>query len=248
MGNFIFGDVNEYFKDYPDNYFDLAFADVEYGIGEDGRKERPTSVKQKNGSVLTFKRNYVDEIWDNEPPPQSYFDELFRVSKYQIICGTNHFYFDQQKTSSGRIIWDKVNGKNDFSDCEIFWTNLFSSVRQIAYMWHGMMQGKSIEEGRVQQGNKKLNEKRIQATQKPVLLYRWLLNLPQVKKDWKILDTHVGSASSLIACEIEGFDYVGYEKLSSHYERSDLRLKTHINKYMPAKAIKWKPQKQMRLI
>lgn len=73
-----------------------------------------------------------------------------------------------------------------------------------------MLQGKSIEEGWIQQGNKKLNEKRIHPTQKPVALYEWLL-MRYAKQGDKILDTHVGSASSIIACKKLGFDYVGYE-------------------------------------
>lgn len=79
------------------------------------------------------------------------------------------------------------------------------------------MQGKSIEEGHIQQGNKALNEKRIHPTQKPVALYKWLL-MKYAKSGDKILDTHVGSASSLIACHSLGFDCVGFE-IDKHYYR-----------------------------
>lgn len=214
---------------YQDNYFDLAIVDVQFGIGEDGRKKRRDYSTQRNGKRLKVKC-VEDSLWDDEQPTQEYFDELFRVSKYQIIFGCNYLIFEQKNTSSGRIIWDKVNGDNDYSDCEILWTNLFSSVRQIEYMWNGMMQGKSIKYGRIQQGNKKLNEKRIQNCQKPVLLYRWLLNLKQVSKTWRLLDTHVGSASSLIAFETEGFNYIGFEKDKAHYINSVNRMNRQLNK------------------
>jgi len=212
-GEFTLGDCMSYLHRYDNNHFDLAIVDVPFGIGEDGRKKRKNGVK--------------DEIWDDKQPEQEYFDELFRVSKHQIIFGCNYLKFNQKDNSSGRIIWDKVNGDNDFSDCEVMWTSLIPSVRKVTYMWNGMMQGKSIREGCVMQGNKKLNEKRIQACQKPVILYRWLLQ-KYAKQGWQILDTHVGSASSLIACEMEGFKYTGFEKLESHYSKASSRLQYHL--------------------
>lgn len=90
-------------------------------------------------------------------------------------------------------------------------------------MWAGMMQGKSIREGHIMQGNKKLNEIRIHQTQKPIKLYLWIAQ-KYFKKGWKILDTHVGSASSLIAYEMLGYEYVGYEKDKDHYSDSLKRL------------------------
>ncbi len=139
------------------------------------------------------------------PPTKEYFDELFRVSKNQIIWGCN--YFDYIFPSTGRIVWDKCNGKSTFSDCEIAYCSSHDSVRMFRFMWNGMMQGKSIEEGHIMQGNKKLNEKRIHPTQKPVTLYEWLLTKYAREGDI-ILDTHVGSGSSLIACERLGFEYI----------------------------------------
>ncbi|MFR9027643.1 MAG: DNA methyltransferase, partial [Clostridium sp.] len=124
------------------------------------------------------------------------------------------------------IVWDKCNGSNSFSDCEIASCSLHDSVRLFRYMWNGMMQGKSIEEGWIQQGNKKLNEKRIHPTQKPVNLYRWLVQ-KYVQPGWKVLDTHVGSASSLIAYEEAGIPYVGFEIDPKRYELSKQRLEEH---------------------
>ena len=137
------------------------------------------------------------------------------------IWGCN--YFDYSFTP-GRIVWDKCNGKSSFSDCEIAYCSMHDSVRLFRYMWNGMMQGKSIREGYIQQGNKKLNEKRIHPTQKPVALYEWLFER-YAKIGDKILDTHVGSASSLIAAERAGLQYVGFEKDEYYYKVSQKRIK-----------------------
>lgn len=201
---------------FPDDFFDLAIVDPPYFSGPEkreyyGRKTSPIGVQRLYGQTSEW-----------QVPDERYFDELFRVSKHQIIWGVNYFNYD---FGPGRIIWDKVNGESSFSDCEIAYCSMHDSVRLFRYMWNGMMQGKSITEGHIQQGNKKLNEKRIHPTQKPINLYRWLLQ-KYAKKGDIILDTHVGSASSLIACEELGFEYVGFEKDIEIYELAKERLKT----------------------
>lgn len=202
-------------KQYPDNYFNLAIVDPPYFSGPEkkgyyGRETSPIGVKRVYDKTDTW-----------ELPSKEYFDELFRVSKNQIIWGVN--YFNNYQFGSGRIVWDKVNGKSSFSDCEIAYCSLHDSVRQFRYMWNGMLQGKSIEEGHIAQGNKKLNEKRIHPTQKPVNLYLWLLD-KYAKPNDLILDTHVGSGSSLIACQQLGFDVVGFELCGKHYELAKNRI------------------------
>lgn len=204
-------------KEYPDNYFDLAIVDPPYFSGPEkrgyyGRKVSPISVKR------LYRQTSEWSI-----PNEKYFEELFRVSKHQIVWGVNYFDYS---FSSGRIIWDKVNGQSSFSDCEIAYCSLHDSVRLFRYMWNGMMQGKSITEGHIALGNKKLNEKRIHPTQKPINLYRWLVQ-KYAKEDYKILDTHVGSASSLIAFEEAGLEYVGFEKDKEIYDLALARLKKH---------------------
>ncbi|WP_032092090.1 DNA-methyltransferase [Necropsobacter rosorum] len=194
-------------KQYPDKYFDLAIVDPPYFPGPEKRKFYGRKV-----SPIGVQRLYTEtDTW--ELPTAEYFNELFRVSKNQIIWGVN--YFSNYSFGPGRIVWDKVNGKSPFSDCEIAYCSLHNSVRQFRYMWNGMLQGKSIEEGHIAQGNKKLNEKRIHPTQKPVNLYKWLLQKYAVPGQL-ILDTHVGSGSSLIACQQLGFDVTGFE-LNQHY-------------------------------
>lgn len=214
-------DCMEGMKLFPDKYFDLAIVDPEYGRKEHGGKNRSKYVKQKNGSQLYVDGNkYTKKNWDNKPAGEEYFNELFRVSKNQIIWGENYYF---KNFGPGRIIWDKCNEGSDQSDCEIAYNSLTDRVDLVRYMWRGMMQGKSIAEGNIQQGDKSKNEIRIHPTQKPVILYAWLLN-KYANKGYKILDTHVGSASSLIACHNYGFDYVGFEIDKDYYDLGTKRL------------------------
>ena len=217
INTFICGDCMEYLPQFPDKYFEIAIVDPPYFSGPEkrnyyGRKISPIGVKR----IYRPSSNW-------EIPNKEYFDELKRVSKNQIIWGCN--YFDYQ-FGPGRIIWDKCNTGSNFSDCEIAYCSLHDSVRLFRYMWNGMFQGKSISQGWIQQGNKKLNEKRIHPTQKPIALYEWLLT-KYAKQGDKILDTHVGSASSLIACHDLSFDYVGFEKDKHYYEAAIKRLNEH---------------------
>lgn len=209
-------------KQFPDKYFDIAVVDPEYGRKEHGGRNRSGYVKQKNGSMIWVSDGqYENRGWDNEPPPKEYFDELMRVSKHQIIWGVNYFDYP---LSGGRIIWDKCNDGSDQSVAEIAYCSLNDRVDIFRYMWRGMFQGKSIQEGTIQQGNKSLNEKRIHPTQKPVNLYRWIVQR-YIEKGWKVLDTHVGSASSLIAYRETRLQFVAFEKDEYMYELSMERYK-----------------------
>lgn len=210
-------DCMEGMKQIPDKFFELAIIDPPYGIGESGGNN-------KTRSKLVESKQYKDyEGFDKEPPGKEYFDELFRISKNQIIFGANHFISHIPYNSSCWIVWDKCNGNNDFADCELAWTSYNTAVRQFRYMWAGMMQGKSIAEGHIQQGDKSKNEIRIHPNQKPVALYKWLL-MNYASKGDKILDTHVGSASSLIACHQMGFEYMGFESDKYYHEKATKRF------------------------
>lgn len=178
---------------FPDGYFDIGIVDPPQNLKEDGRKVRPNNPIQKNGSKLTVKLpSYVgvNQGWDNVVPGEDYFTELRRVTHNQIIWGANYFpaivgtafkpprradwpqWIEEHPT--GWIIWDKVNGGSDFNDCELAWTSFDRPTWILPFMWAGMRQGKSLAEPYTQQGNKKLNEKRIHPTQKPVVLYKKL--------------------------------------------------------------------------
>lgn len=198
-------------KEFPDKYFDLAIVDPPYFSGPEKQNYYDRTI-----SPIGVQRYYKpSDEWD--VPVKSYFVELERISKHQIVWGCN--YFDYQ-FGSGRIVWDKCNGNSSFSDCEIAYCSFHHSVRIFRYMWNGMFQGKSITEGTIQQGNKKLNEKRIHPTQKPVNLYRWILQKYKIPSDWKLIDTHVGSASSLIAFHEANNPFVGFEKDKYMYDLS----------------------------
>lgn len=212
-------------KEFPDKYFDLAIVDPPYGRKEHGGRNRSGYVRQKNGSKIFVKDGqYRNQNWDNEPPSEDYFNEVMRVSKKQIIFGCNYFDYP---LIGGRIVWDKCNDGSDQSDAEIAYCSMNDRVDIFRYMWRGMFQGKSITEGTTQQGNKRLNEKRIHPTQKPVALYEWLLSR-YAKPNDIILDPHVGSASSLIACYNTNHKFVGFELDEYYYKVSKQRLDTEM--------------------
>lgn len=180
-------------KHFPDKYFDLAIVDVPYGIGESGKKNHTRSKLAVSQDYKAFHGN------DTRPPPPEYFTELMRISKNQIIWGANHFIHLIPFDSSCWIVWDKDNGNNDFADCELAWTSFHTAVRRFKFKWHGMLQE-----------DMKNKEARIHPTQKPVALYSWILQRYTQVGD-KVVDTHAGSASSLIACHRYGMDFVGFE-------------------------------------
>ena len=211
-------DCMEGLKQIPDKYIDLAVVDPPYFKGPNkrkyyGHKKSPIGVKRIDYPVI--------EDWDI--PGEEYFKELFRVSKHQIIWGCNYFKYP---FGPGRIVWDKCNGKSTFSDAEIAYCSLHNSTKLFRYMWNGMFQGKSIEEGHIALGNKKLNEKRIHPTQKPVNLYRWILRKYAAVGDI-ILDTHTGSDSCIIAAEEMGYMFIGFEKSKGMYYLAEERRKEY---------------------
>lgn len=201
-------------KEIPNKFFDLAIIDPPYGIGEDGSKNH---TRGGGGKSLAKGQDFpAFEGNDKEPPTKEYFDELFRVSKNQIIFGANHFISRIPYDSHCWLVWDKMNGNTDFADCELAWTSFNSAVRKFSYLWNGMIQQ-----------NMKSKEIRIHPTQKPVALYEWILN-KYAKKGDKILDTHCGSASSLIACYELGFDFLGFELSKYYFEKGNERLKSRM--------------------
>lgn len=195
---------------YPDKYFDLAIVDPPYGIGEDGSKNHTRSKFANSKNYKGFAGK------DLNSPNKEYFNELFRVSKNQIIWGANHFISKIPLDSSCWIVWNKENGNNDFADCELAWTSFNTAVRKVDYKWQGMLQQ-----------DMKNKEERIHPTQKPVALYKWLLH-KYAKPGDKLLDTHIGSMSIAIACYDYGFDLTGCELDEDYFTSGIARLKNHI--------------------
>lgn len=132
------------------------------------------------------------------------------MAKNRIIFGGNYF-LDYLGATSCLIVWDKARRGLDFADCEIAWTDIQQPCRIYEFKWNGMLQG-----------DMKNKEERIHPTQKPVKLYEWLLR-KYAKPGDLILDTHVGSASSLIACRNTGHQFIGFEKDEYYYRISKER-------------------------
>lgn len=212
-------DCMEGMRRFPDKFFDLAVVDPPYFSGPERRGYYGSKV-----SKIGVHRDYaVSPEW--KVPGEEYFNELIRVSKHYIVWGSNYFRFN---FAPGRIVWDKCNKNTTFSDCEIAATNLFDSIRLFRYMWNGMMQGKNMTEGYIQQGNKALNEKRIHPTQKPVILYDWIFK-NFTKPGDKVLDTHLGSGSSRIAAYEAGVEFVGFEIDSHYFTAQEQRFEEYTN-------------------
>jgi len=175
---------------YPDNHFDLAIVDPPYGIGISSNPVRQQHQKKD---------------WDSAIPTKEYFNELFRVSKNQIIWGGN--YFDLPP-SRGFFIWDKKQ-PHDFSlaMCEMAW----SSIQKPAKMWSLSV---------LKEQNK------IHPTQKPIQLYEWLL-MNNAEEGFKILDTHLGSGSIAIACHDLEYDLTACELDKEYYDAAMKRINNH---------------------
>lgn len=198
IDGFIWGDCMEGMKGFEDNHFDLAIVDPPYGIGMSGG-----NVGYKGNNNLKRKE------WDKEIPKKEYFTELMRVSKNQIIWGGNYFGLPATRCF---IIWDKGEGfKNrTYAEAELAWTSFDKNVKihKRDPLARGDYKGK------------------IHPTQKPVQLYKWLLR-NYATPDMKILSTHVGSASDLIAFSVFGCEYVGYEIDEDYYFAALKRLQQH---------------------
>jgi site-specific DNA-methyltransferase (adenine-specific) len=190
---------------YPDNYFDLAIVDPPYGID---------SFKNIKETKNKIKNRFISGAWNDNYPTELYFNELFRVSKNQIIWGGN--YFDLPPTRC-YIFWDKMVQVENFADGELAWTSFDKNAKQFRYAWGGLSDG-------VLGRNKK--EKAIHPTQKPPQLYKWLLE-KYAKPNDKILDTHLGSGSIAIACHDYGFELTACELDQEYYDKAIQRIQNH---------------------
>lgn len=195
---------------YPDKYFDLAIIDPPYGINADIKNNGKTSKNHEKNSKAKI-NIYKKTNWDNEIPKDEYFNELKRVSKNQIIWGANYFGL-----IGGMIFWDKCVTMPTYSDGELAYCSLINSIKSVKIAWHGMIQH-----------DMKNKEIRIHPTQKPIQLYKWILQ-NYAKQGDKILDTHLGSGSNRIACYDLGFDFTACELDKDYFEAQEKRFKQHI--------------------
>jgi len=193
-------DNMELMSRYEDNYFDLAIVDPPYGIDIANRLVNFCSKEEKKD-------------WDIAPK-QEYFNELFRVSKNQIIWGANYFMSKIKKDSSCWVFWDKNNGASLFADGEMAWTSFDTPVRIAKIHWCGS--AAKWETG----------QNKIHPTQKPTKLYEWLL-MHYGKEGDKILDTHLGSGSIAIACHNLKYDLTACELDKEYYDAAIKRIESH---------------------
>ena len=194
----------EILKTYPDNHFDLLFTDPPYGIGESGKKNH-------SRSKLATTTKFEDFEWDNEIPTEEEFKEMLRVSKKAIIFGGNYFV-EYLHNSPCWIVWDKNNGKTDFADCELAWTNFNTAVRKYKFTWQGMLQE-----------DMKFKEKRYHPTQKPLKLYSMILS-DYNKEKGLVLDCYAGSFTTAIACEQLGIKNICIEREQKYCDIGVKRL------------------------
>lgn len=194
-------DCIEYMKTISDKEFDLAIVDPPYGIGMDGQKLSICKNPKHN------RKEHKRKNWDNKIPTAEYFEQLFRVSKNQIIWGGNYFT-EFLKPSKAWIFWYK--GQNDLtmSDGELAWTSFDRVTRQ-----------KTVNRFELNKDGS------IHPTQKPVKLYNWLLK-EYAERGQRILDTHLGSGSIAISAHYFGVDFVGCEIDKEYYDAACKRFKT----------------------
>lgn len=178
---------------------DAVVTDPPYGINENSKK-----AASRTG--LAEQKDYGDFDWDKTPCNPDIIRMILDVSKWQIIFGGN--YFQGLGPTSCWLVWDKKNGKNDFADCELAWTNLNKAVRKIEWLWHGMLR----------QGN----DIRIHPTQKPLGVMSWCLtHIPKAKT---ILDPFMGSGTTGVACVNHGRKFIGIEINEKYFDDACERI------------------------
>ena len=186
--------------------FDLLLTDPPYGIDADNRKAIMSREK------LAAATDYGDGGWDSQPAAQADIDAAVAACKNAIVWGGNYF---TMKPSPAWLVWDKLNGANDFADAELAWTNLKQAVRLFHFRWAGMLRD-----------GEQRGVPRVHPTQKPLELMRWcLLFAPDAKT---VLDPYAGSGTTLLACKLLNRRCVGIEKEERYCEIAARRLQQEV--------------------
>lgn len=197
---------------YPDKYFDLAIVDPPYGIERFKKASTETTgVYAKRGSF----KNKDGQNWNDEKPNINYWDELFRVSKNQIIWGANNF---DLPTTEYFCVWDKMQYMPNFASAEYAWVSMGLKAPAKVFRY-GIHKENAV---------RKQNGGKIHQAQKPIKLYEWLLD-SYAKEGDKILDTHLGSGSIAIACHDYGFDLTACELDKEYFDKAMQRINNHVN-------------------
>ena len=203
-------DCMEAMKEFPDKFFDLAIVDPPYGGVTQG------GYMQNNAGKLAKCNDYHLGLWQCDKPQKEYFDELRRVSKNQVVWGGDYFA-SMLPDSQCWLVWDKKHDGLCYADVELAWTSFNKAARIFHYLWNGMIQENMADK-----------QVRIHPTEKPISLYQWILDRYS-KKGERILDTHAGSASSLIACHRAGLEAWGFEIDQEYFSKAKERLEREKN-------------------
>ena len=205
--SFFNADNLEIMRGFKDNEFDLAIVDPPYGLERFKKaNEETTGVYAKRGSW----KHKGDKNWNNEKPIDEYWEQLFRVSKNQIIWGANNFYLP---ISEYFLIWNKKQTVDNFSSAEYAWVSM------------GLKKPAKVFDYGIHKHN---HTDKIHPTQKPIDLYRFILDT-YTKENDKILDTHLGSGSIAIACHDYGFELTACELDKEYYDKAIQRITNHTN-------------------
>jgi len=207
------GDCLELMKQIPDKSIDLVLTDPPYGINAGKPIERE---RESNNATVGIKGACTPKIYrgfdDSHIPEKRVFEEIFRISKNQIIFGGNYFA-EYLGNSSCWIVWDKDNGVSFFADCELAWTSFKTAVRKFKWKWNGMLQEDMAHK-----------EFRFHPTQKPLELMKWCLtNYSQ--ENQIILDPFLGSGTTAVACQELHRNFIGIEISPEYCKIAEERLK-----------------------
>ena len=200
-------DCMEGMKEFPDKYFDLAIVDPPYGIGIVEMQNKNADSRRTTSSGGHW-RKYKENDWDDKIPSENYFTELKRICNNRIIWGGNYFALH---TTKCWLIWDKI-GRDNRADGEMAWTSFDKPMKIFRY---------SRADAYINDCDMK-----IHPTQKPVQLYKWILH-NYAKPDFKIIDTHVGSGSSIIAFLDYGCEWIGFEIDEDYHKTAIKRIEIH---------------------
>ncbi len=209
LNKIIHGDCLGIMKQMPDNCIDLVLTDPPYGIGVDVTMNKQGG--KQYGNAAAPKRFYEATNWDDSIPSKEIFDEIFRVSKNQIIFGGNYFA-EYLKNSPCWIVWDKNNGDNNFADCELAWTSFKSAVRKFKYTWNGMIQENMADK-----------EYRHHPTQKPLQLMEFCIS-KYSEEGQTILDPFAGSCTTAIAAENLKRKWICIEREEKYFKIGQERI------------------------
>jgi site-specific DNA-methyltransferase (adenine-specific)/modification methylase len=177
---------------------DAVITDPPYGINE-------AAGKNKSRTKLAVAKDYGNDTWDAAPPDADLIAKVLAAGKWQALFGGN--YFGLPATSCW-LVWDKLNGDNDFADCELAWTNWPKAVRRITWRWNGMLR----------QGN----EERHHPTQKPLEVMKWVIGL--CPKADSILDPFMGSGTTGVAAVEMGRSFIGIEREEKYFDLARRRI------------------------